>query len=222
MAAIIWTFGAQKKGFAVDKTKRTFSPDTRGPELAADVTWFHVFRSMIEGGDVAAMGPHAFTVYAVVKAHTHFSSGAAFPSVDTIAEKAGVSVRQVKRELKTLQALGYLGVRKVGRANHYALREKVEVMDSAGRPAAVATWDYLPAGVGAAVAELKHVLMSGDLGGARVVNIERLTVNVAAAGGVVVNVEAARMPDELRQKLADFAASIGASAAPVRRKREAE
>jgi hypothetical protein len=203
----------------VDKTKRTVSPDTRGPALAADVTWFHLFRSMIESGDVATMGPHAFAVYAVVKSHTHFSRGAAFPSVELIAEKSGVSVRQVKRELKTLQGLGYLGVRKVGRANHYALREKVEVQDEAGRPAAVATWDYLPAGVGAAVAELKHVLMSGDLGGAaRVINIERLTVNVAAAGGVVVNVEGSRMPEALRQQFAEFAASIGASTAPVRRK----
>jgi hypothetical protein len=223
MTAIIWTFGAQKKGFAVDKTKRTFSPDTRGPALAADVTWFHLFRAMVEGGDVAKMGPHAFTVYCVVKAHTHFSTGAAFPSVETIAEKAGVSVRQVKRDLKTLQELGYLGVRKVGRANHYALREKVEVQDEAGRPAAVATWDYLPAGVGAAVAELKHVLMSGDLGGARVVNIERLTVQVAAAGGVIINTEgAARMPEELRRKLDDWRASISASTAPVRRNGGAE
>lgn len=202
----------------MDKGKRPISLDTRGPELAADVTWFHVFRSMIEGGDVARMGPHAFTVYAVVKAHAHFSTGAAFPSVELIAEKSGVSVRQVKRELQTLQALGYLGVRKVGRANHYALREKVEVMDEAGRPAAVATWDYLPAGVGAAVAELKHVLMSGDLGGARVVNIERLTVNLATAGGMVLNVEGSRMPEDLRRKLDEFAASIGASTAPVRRK----
>ena len=128
-------------------------------------------------------------------------------------------MRQVKRELKTLQGLGYLGVRKVGRSNHYALREKVEVQDAAGRPAAVATWDYLPAGVGAAVAELKHVLMSGDLGGARVINIERLTVNVAAPGGVLVNVEgSSRMPEALRQQLAEFAASISASTAPVRRK----
>jgi hypothetical protein len=216
MAGIIWTFSAQIKGVAVDKAKRTFSPDTRGPALAADVTWFHLFRSMIESGDVAAMGPHAFAVYAVVKSHTHFSTGAAFPSVELIAEKSGVSVRQVKRELKTLQGLGYLGVRKVGRANHYALREKVEVQDEAGRPAAVATWDYLPAGVGAAVAELKNVLMSGDLGGARVVNIERLTVNVAAAGGLVVNVEGSRMPEDLRRKLDEFAASISASTAPVR------
>lgn len=186
--------------------------------LYAETTWFHVFRAMIEGGDVARMGPHAFAVYCVVKAHTNFQTGSSFPGVELIAEKSGVSVRQVKRELKTLQALGYLGVKKVGRSNHYALREKVEVMDEAGRPAAVATWDYLPAGVGAAVAELKHVLMSGDLGGARVVNIERLTVNVAAAGGMVVNVESSRMPEDLRRKLAEFAARTSASTAPIRRK----
>ncbi len=190
--------------------------------LYAETTWFHVFRTMIEGGDVARMGPHAFAVYCVVKAHTNFQTGASFPGVELIAEKSGVSVRQVKRELKTLQTLGYLGVRKVGRSNHYALREKVEVHDADGRPAAVATWDYLPAGVGAAVAELKHVLMSGDIGGARIVNIERLTVNVAAAGGLVLNVEASKMPDELRRKLAEFTAGIGASTAPIRRRGSAE
>ena len=34
----------------------------------AETTWFHVFVSMIENGDVAKMGPYAVTVYLVVKA----------------------------------------------------------------------------------------------------------------------------------------------------------
>lgn len=208
------------KGQAVDKQKRPVVPDTQGPELAADVTWFHLFRAMVEGGDMARMGPYAFAVYVVIKSHAHFSTGAAFPSVETIAEKSGVSAAQVKRELKTLQALGYLGVEKVGRSNRYALREKIEVQDAAGRPAAVATWDYLPAGVGAAVAELKNVLMSGDMGAARIVNIERLTVQVAAAGGVIVNAGGpVSMPDELRQKLEEWRRSIGVTQTPDKPKR---
>lgn len=179
-------------------------------ELFAETTWFHVFRTMIEGGDVARMGPQAFTVYAVIKGYTNFQTGSAFPAIELIAKRSGISERQVKRELKTLQDMGYLTVRKVGRANHYSLREKVQVQDSTGRPAAVATWDYLPAGVGEAVAELKNVLVSGDIGGAKIVNIERLTVNVAAPGGTVVNIDTTtRAPEELRLKLAEFARSIG-------------
>ena len=52
----------------------------------AETTWFHVFVSMIENGDVAKMGPYAVTVYLVVKAYTNWKTGKAFPSIETIAE----------------------------------------------------------------------------------------------------------------------------------------
>lgn len=144
----------------------------------AETVWFHVFRSMIEGGDVAKMGPGAFTVYAVVKAHTNFSTGRAFPGIDVIAEKSGLSTRQVMRELQVLEDFNYLTKIRVGRRNEYTLREKVGIHDDYGRPVAAASWDYLPAGVSNAVADLKHVLMTGDFAGAKIVNIERLVVNI--------------------------------------------
>jgi hypothetical protein len=144
----------------------------------AETTWFHVFRSMIEGGDVAKMGPSAFTVYTVIKAHTNFATGRAFPGIETIVEKSGISKRQVLRELQTLEEFGYITKEKTGRNNVYTLREKVGISDDHGRPVASATWDYLPAGVSGAVADLKNVLMTGDFAGAKIVNIERLTVNI--------------------------------------------
>lgn len=144
----------------------------------AETTWFHVFKDMIDSGDVAKMGCYAFTVYAVIKAHTNFATGRAFPAIETIAEKSGVSIPQVKRELKTLETHGYIAKEKKGRSNHYTLREKVTVSDSEGRPQAVATWDYLPSTVQHAVADLKNVLVTGELAGARIVHIERLHVNI--------------------------------------------
>ena len=72
----------------------------------AQTTWFHVLKSMIDNGDIAKLGPYATTVYLVIKAHTNFSTGLAFPSVDTIAEKSGVSEKQVKRCLITLEESG--------------------------------------------------------------------------------------------------------------------
>ena len=173
----------------------------------ATTTWFHVFRSMIDSGDVKALGPYAVTVYLVIKAYTNFSTGRAFPSIETISDKSGVSVPQVKRELKKLQSTGYISVEKKGRSNFYTLREKIELRDDTGRPQAVATWDYLPSSVSAAMADLKNVMMSGDVGASRIVHIERLTVNVANAGGTVINV--AEMPDDLRKKISDLVKAHG-------------
>ena len=69
----------------------------------AETAWFHIFKTMIDNGDVARMGPYAVTVYLVIKSHTNFATGRAFPALETIAEKSGVSLAQVKRELKTLE-----------------------------------------------------------------------------------------------------------------------
>ena len=113
----------------------------------AETTWFHVFVSMIENGDVAKMGPYAVTVYLVVKAYTNWKTGKAFPSIETIAEKSGISRRQVINSLATLAENGYIDKTKVGRKNSYTLREKITLKDQEGRPAAFATWDYLPSTV---------------------------------------------------------------------------
>lgn len=185
-------------------------PGTPAPQkelFKAETAWFHVFKTMIDNGDVAKMGPYAVTVYLVIKSHTNFATGRAFPALETIAEKSGVSLAQVKRELKTLEKLGYITTEKKGRSNLYTLREKIEIRDDAGRPSAVATWDYLPSSVSEAVADLKNVLWTGD--SARVVHIERLTVNVAQAGGVVLNINDAGIPDDVRAKIAELLKAAG-------------
>lgn len=168
----------------------------------AETSWFHVFKTMIDGGDVAQIGPLAFTVYCVIKSHTNFSTGRAFPALETIAEKSGISLAQVKRELKILEERGYLTKEKKGRSNTYTLREKVGITDEQGRPAGVATWDYLPSSVQAAVADLRRVLVEGDWNGARIVNIERLTVNVNTGSGPQVNFNLDTITDKkLREQL---------------------
>jgi hypothetical protein len=144
----------------------------------AETQWFHVFKAMIDSGELAKMDGSTVKVYLVVKAHTNFSTGRAFPALETVSEKSGLSLSQVQRCLKQLEALGYISKEKKGRSNVYTLREKIQIEDGQGRPAAVATWDYLPSGVQHAVADLKKVLVTGDLAGAKVVHIERLQVNV--------------------------------------------
>ena len=171
----------------------------------AETSWFHVFRDMIENGDVAKMGPHAVTVYLVIKAHTNFSTGRAFPALETIVEKSGISESQVKRSIKTLEEFGYVSKEKKGRSNVYTLREKVQVTDEHGRPAAMATWDYLPSSVSHAMADLKNVLMTGDLGGAKIVHIERLNVNLQvnnSGGNIQINAaDLEKLPADMREAL---------------------
>jgi len=154
----------------------------------AQTSWFHIFKSMIDSGDAGAMGGTVFLVYAVVKSYTNWSTGRAFPSLDLIAEKAGVDRRTVIRSLAKLEKAGYIAKeQKLGKANRYRLRERVPIAQD-GRPVAVATWDYLPSVVGEAHAELKNFLATG-LDSGRIVTIEHLhlTINVAQAGGTVIH-----------------------------------
>lgn len=191
-------------------------------DLKADASWFHVFRAMMDSGDVAAMGPHAFTVYCIIKGHANFSTGNAWPGLETIAEKSGISERQIIRELKMLEDLGYVSKARVGRSNQYTLREKFVITDSEGQTAAVATWDYLPNGVRAAMADLRNVIVTGDLGGAKVVHIDRMTINsnygdnsvnlnIGTIDRVMADIE--RLPDALREKV--LRAYKGSKGGPV-------
>jgi DNA-binding transcriptional ArsR family regulator len=131
---------------------------------------------------MAKMGASAFATYCVIKSHASFSTGKAFPSIETICKKSGISERQVKYDLKTLEEHGYITKEKQGRNNIYTLREKILITDDTGKPAGQASWDYLPDGVRAAVADMKNVLMSGSFADAKIVKIENLQV-------VIVNAE---------------------------------
>ena len=150
----------------------------------AETTWFHVFNAMVGSGDVAKIGPHAVTIYLVIKSYTNWKSGKAFPGIETIVSKSGISRRQVLRSLAVLVEFGYLSKEKEGRKNIYTLREKVQFQDQEGRPAAEATWDYLPSAVEAARAELKNFMASGDGTQGQIINIENLTLNVQMIGNV--------------------------------------
>ena len=152
----------------------------------AQTTWFHVFVSMVANGDVAKMGPHAVTVYLVVKSYTNWKTGRAFPSIDLISEKSGISRAQVMRSLATLTEHGYLDKAKVGRKNVFTLREKVTFKDSVGRPAAVATWDYLPSTVEAARAELKRFMLTGESDN-KIIFVENLNIQINHGDHNVIN-----------------------------------
>lgn len=178
----------------------------------AETTWFHVFKDMIDSGDMAALDGSAIKVYLVIKSYTNFSTGRAFPAIELIASKAGLSKIQVMRCLKSLEQAEYISKEKDGRHNVYTLREKVSIKDSEGRPQAVATWDYIPNSVKDAMAELKHAVITGDMVGGKVIHIENLVLNVMTGdNSTQVNINGAdldKLPIDIQERLATMKAAL--------------
>lgn len=155
--------------------------------LDGNTQWFRVFQDMIFNGEAAKMGPHGFTVYCIIKAHASMHNGESFPGVPLIAKEGGMSEAQVKRELVNLEAMGYLSREKQGRANKYQLRERFEIKDDTGNIQALAWMDYIPMTLKAATADLKNVLLTGDLAGAKIITIEHMVVNIQTGPGYQTN-----------------------------------
>ncbi|WP_081333395.1 helix-turn-helix domain-containing protein [Burkholderia vietnamiensis] len=161
-------------------------PSSGASVCRADTVWVHLFKAMIQSGEVARMGAHAFTVYSVIKAHVDLKTGWAFPGINTIVEESGVSKSKVIRSLETLEGMGYLERRRRGRQNEYRLREKVPIRDDKGQSTAIATWDYVPTRTQAATENLRQLLVGDGGKGAQIVQIMHLQVNVTQTTGDVV------------------------------------
>ena len=170
---------------AVDKT------------LAVNTQWFHVFKSMIDSGDLANISGSALKVYLVIKSHANFNTGASFPSEHTLSVKSGLSISQVKRNLVELRQLSYLLTEKVGRKNHYVLREKIVLRDLFDNNVAEASWDYIPNKVTDIVDDIKNYVHSAQQIDAKVIHIEHLQINInqVNGNGVVINNQSKGMVD---------------------------
>lgn len=168
-----------------DTTEKSLVMDIQAQAelFKAETTWFHVFKDMIDSGDLAKLEGSAIKVYLVIKSHTNFSTGRSFPAISLIAGKAGLSERQVIRCLAELETSGYVKKEKSGRHNLYTLREKISITDQEGVPQASASWDYLPGGVREAISNLKNIVVSGDLKGSKIVSIEKLVINLNVLNG---------------------------------------
>ena len=180
----------------------------QGELFHAETTWFHVFKAMIDSGDAAAIGPHALALYVVIKSYTNFTTGRAFPRLELLAEKSGMSLAMVKKCIKKLEEFGYISKEKRGRRNTYRLREKIDITDDTGRPAAVATWDYLPSTVEAARAELRNFLLEGQNGDPlQYVHIEHLSLTIenlqTGTNNTQINLNEIKDP-ELRKQFSDL------------------
>jgi hypothetical protein len=158
------------------------APIEQSELFKTDVGWFHIFKELIRNKTWAKLSSNSKSLYPVIKAYANHKSGEAFPSIDTLQEFSGLARASVVKALKELEAEGLLAKSgAAGRHNNYSLIEKFEVTDSDGRPAASVSFDYMPALVGDAVAELKNFMAKGMTmpdGGTQFIKIENLTLNI--------------------------------------------
>lgn len=141
-------------------------------------TWFHVLRSFSHEGEIARIGTMALAVYIVIKGHTDFQTGSAWPGVKEIAKQIGVSDDTVETALKVLVEHGWLEVTKQrGRRNNYTVVEKIQLESLDGRPWATAERAYAGKEFGGFVSELERLAKTGNLPTDRAITIN-LTVNV--------------------------------------------
>lgn len=158
------------------------APIEQSELFKTDIGWFHIFKELIRNGTWARLSTAATKLYPVIKAYANHKSGEAFPSIETLKEFSGMAGASVIKALKELEAEGLLAKSgAAGRHNNYSLIEKFEVTDSEGRPAASVTFDYMPALVGDAVAELKNFMARGMTmpdGKTQFIKIENLTLNI--------------------------------------------
>jgi hypothetical protein len=158
------------------------APIEQSELFKTDVGWFHIFKELIRNKTWARLSSNSKSLYPVIKAYANHKSGEAFPSIDTLQEFSGLARASVVKALKELEAEGLLAKSgAAGRHNNYSLIEKFEVTDSEGRPAASVTFDYMPALVGDAVAELKNFMAQGmvmPVGKTQFIKIENLTLNI--------------------------------------------
>lgn len=76
---------------------------------------------IVAGGLIARIRPGPFAVYCVLHTYSDKASGTIVMSLPSICKITGISLAQVKRNLRDLRMAGLLGVERVGRANHYVL-----------------------------------------------------------------------------------------------------
>jgi DNA-binding transcriptional regulator YhcF (GntR family) len=156
-----------------------------------DTSWFATFRAMFAQGTVAKIGAVAYCVYSCIKSHADFHDGLSIPSQKDIARETGLSARGVQKALKVLEEQGLIERRKEWKQNIYRLRERVIVENKQ----AVITWDYLPAALSQARQEIHKFLMTGDYAGVKIINIDRLEVNINEVNINIVQGDRAPPPE---------------------------
>lgn len=129
---------------------------------------------LIKNGDLSALGADAVVVYLVARDAALSMSEHKFPALKELVQKTGFTLERVKQAMQVLEQKGYIQKRNA----KYILIDKSALADDAGNLWGELMWQSVTPASLFSINEFKEVFFSGELGGARVINIEHLQVNV--------------------------------------------
>lgn len=148
----------------------------------ADLTWFHLFRGMIQQGQIKKLGASTFAVYCVVKSHSNFQTGDSFISIKTISELTGLGKRSVLNCLAKLRLDNLITSKKIGRLNHYRIQENLPVLHS-GNEIGTFSFNYAPMGMADIKNELEQFLRHG------IPANSKITINIHQNHAEVIHIQ---------------------------------
>ncbi|MBF0459658.1 MAG: helix-turn-helix domain-containing protein [Nitrospirae bacterium] len=151
------------------------------PLIDCDPNFVHIFRYLFRNEEAKKMGPYAFMVYVCIKTYSNIRTGSAWPGIDKIVNETGISRKKVITSIQLLCEMGYIKKEeKAGKVNKYQIVEKIPfAVEGAGDEGkGEITFDYTPTLLQTAMTEIKNFAMSGDAKDAKVIHIEKLTINI--------------------------------------------
>lgn len=135
-------------------------------DLRVEKHFFHIFKHLLMRGQAGEMGPNAWLVYCMLKAHANHTSGEIFAAQQTIANRCHLSVDTVQRSIDRLCEMGILEKKRVGRRNNYLIIENIPMTradEKGGAVVGVAQRTYVPQMFAEMVKQLGIFAASGDL-----------------------------------------------------------
>lgn len=142
-------------------------------------------QTLLSSGDLVVLGTDAVAVYLVARNSVQSSANKRFPPVATLVKLVGIDKDRVTQALHLLQQRGYVQ----GKEGRYILREKSCLSHDNDKQVTEITWDVVSPSSLLNIREFRKVLVSGELGDARILHIEHLQVNInnIQDGGIGVN-----------------------------------
>ena len=121
-----------------------------------DTGWFHFFSSTLDQLLLSELTSTDILIYLIIKKHANYKTGIAYPSINMMAKKTGMSERTISRSISALQKEKFLMVsKKKGKVSVYLTREKIDIGDK------IAEWNYSPSTASDARNEIKNYYAGG-------------------------------------------------------------
>ncbi len=110
-----------------------------------NLRYVHVMRAMFDSGEVAEMGSASFLCWVCLRTYSDFNTGIAYPSLETLSQKLGQTVRTTQNQIKVLVKMGYVEKNTSGGKNYYRIIDKFKAEEmTTGNDETEMSMPYIP------------------------------------------------------------------------------